>query len=66
MILRGPTGRHAWTLNLRHMPRYKGKSFSSSGNNPGRPLPMNDVGIRYDIQHRYFPESADRITLCKA
>lgn len=62
MLLRGPTGRHAWTLQLRHMPRNKNKSF----NNPGRPLPINDVGIRYDIQHRYFPESADRIVQCKA
>jgi hypothetical protein len=65
MVLRGPTGRHAWTLQLRHMP--KGKSVSSSGsNNPGRPLPINDVGIRWDIQHREFPESADRIVFCKA
>ncbi|XP_021945273.1 ral GTPase-activating protein subunit beta isoform X1 [Folsomia candida] len=65
MVLRVPTGRHAWTLQLRHLPRNKGKL---SGNNPtGRPLPMTVVGTRYDdIQHRYFPESADRIVFCKA
>ncbi|CAG7818479.1 unnamed protein product [Allacma fusca] len=66
-VLRGPTGKHSWSLQLRYMARNKGKSFGSSpGNNPGRPLPMNDVGIRHEIQQRYFPENADRISTCKA
>lgn len=66
MLLRGPTGRHAWTLQLRRLPIHKEKSFSTVVSNPGRPLPMTDLGTRCDIQHRYFPASIDGIALCKA
>ncbi len=59
-------GQNAWCFQLRHLPRYKGKSFSSSGNTLGRPLPMNDVGLRHEVTHRHFPEMADRITTCRA
>ncbi|CAL8111145.1 unnamed protein product [Orchesella dallaii] len=65
-IIRGPMGQNAWCFQLRHLPRYKGKSFSTSGNSLGRPLPMNDVGLRHDVTHRYFPEMADRIPNCRA
>ncbi|XP_042901218.1 ral GTPase-activating protein subunit beta isoform X2 [Parasteatoda tepidariorum] len=64
-LIRGPFGRYAWCVQLRHLP------YSKSGNkpysiNPGRPLPLNDVGTVYNIKQRYFPESVDKITTCQA
>lgn len=64
-LIRGPFGRSAWTMQLRHLPRHKssGKHYV---NNPGRPLPMNDLGTKHAVTHKYYPESVDRIPLCKA
>ncbi|KAB7494889.1 Ral GTPase-activating protein subunit beta [Armadillidium nasatum] len=64
-LIRGPFGRFAWTMQLRHLPRHK-SSAKQHVTNPGRPLPMNDVGVKCDIAHKYFPESVDRIPMCKA
>ncbi|KAJ9585303.1 hypothetical protein L9F63_002888 [Diploptera punctata] len=64
LLIRGPFGRHAWTMQLRHLPRHKsGTKYHAP--NPGRPVPMADVGIRHDVKHRYFPENVDRIPTCK-
>ncbi|XP_067010015.2 ral GTPase-activating protein subunit beta [Anabrus simplex] len=64
VLIRGPSGRHAWTMQLRHLPRHKsGTKYHAP--NPGRPVPMSDVGVRHDVRHRYFPESVDRIPQCK-
>lgn len=32
----------------------------------GRPTPNNDVGIRYNVKQRPFPEEVDKIPLVKA
>ncbi|XP_069947395.1 ral GTPase-activating protein subunit beta isoform X3 [Cherax quadricarinatus] len=64
-LIRGPFGRVAWTMQLRHLPRHK-SSAKLYTVNPGRPLPMNDVGIKHSVKPKYFPDSVDRIPLCKA
>ncbi|XP_033610459.1 ral GTPase-activating protein subunit beta isoform X8 [Cryptotermes secundus] len=64
VLIRGPFGRHAWTMQLRHLPRHKsGTKYHAP--NPGRPVPMADVGVSHDVKHRYFPENVDRIPQCK-
>jgi hypothetical protein len=64
VLIRGPSGRHAWTMQLRHLPRHKsGTKYHAP--NPGRPVPMADVGVSHDVKHRYFPENVDRIPQCK-
>ncbi|XP_013779037.2 ral GTPase-activating protein subunit beta-like isoform X1 [Limulus polyphemus] len=64
-LIRGPFGRHAWTLQLRHLPKHKpGNKFYAV--NPGRPLPMSDVGIHYNVRPRCFPDNLERIYPCKA
>jgi hypothetical protein len=64
VLIRGPFGRHAWTMQLRHLPRHKsGTKYHAP--NPGRPVPMADVGVHHDVKHRYFPENVDRIPQCK-
>ena len=51
-------------MQLRHLPRHKsGTKYHAP--NPGRPVPMADVGVRHDVKHRYFPENVDRIPQCK-
>ncbi|KAK7085953.1 hypothetical protein SK128_026618, partial [Halocaridina rubra] len=64
-LIRGPFGRVAWTMQLRHLPRHK-SSAKLYTVNPGRPLPMNDVGIKHIVKPKYFPDSVDRIPMCKA
>lgn len=32
----------------------------------GRPIPNNDVGIKYNVKQRPFPEEVDKIPLVKA
>ncbi|XP_076306424.1 ral GTPase-activating protein subunit beta isoform X2 [Tachypleus tridentatus] len=64
-LIRGPFGRHAWTLQLRHLPKHKpGNKFYAV--NPGRPLPMSDVGIHYNVRPKCFPDNLERIYPCKA
>ncbi|CAG0878641.1 unnamed protein product [Darwinula stevensoni] len=65
MLLRGPFGRLAWTMQLRPLPRHK-SGLKTHVFNPGRPLPISDLGVHFDYKPKYFPESADRIPLCKA
>lgn len=65
LLLRNPFGRHVWTSQLRHLPRNK-CGFHSLNNNPGRPLPMNDVDVKSDFEPQYFPDSVDRARPCLA
>ncbi|GIY75210.1 ral GTPase-activating protein subunit beta [Caerostris darwini] len=62
-LIRGPFGRHAWCVQLRHLPHHKSGS-KHYAINPGRPIPMNDVGTVHNIKQRYFPEAVDKIPLC--
>nr|CAD7403840.1 unnamed protein product [Timema poppensis] len=63
VLIRGPSGRHAWTMQLRHLPRHKsGTKYHAP--NPGRPVPMANVGVKHDVKHRYFPDNIDKIPHC--
>lgn len=64
-LVRGPFGRHGWCVQLRHLPHHKSGSKHYAVN-PGRPLPMNDVGTIYNVKQRYFPEAVDKILQCQA
>ncbi|XP_045551991.1 ral GTPase-activating protein subunit beta isoform X8 [Salmo salar] len=65
VLIRGMAGRHAWTMQLFHQPR--GARANQRVFVPeGRPAPNNDVGIRYTVKQRPFPEEVDKIPLVKA
>uniref|UniRef100_W5K047 Ral GTPase-activating protein subunit beta n=1 Tax=Astyanax mexicanus TaxID=7994 RepID=W5K047_ASTMX len=65
MLIRGTCGRHAWTMQLFHQPR--GARANQKVFVPeGRPTPKNDVGIRFNVKHRPFPEEVDKIPFVKA
>ncbi|XP_037958819.1 ral GTPase-activating protein subunit beta [Teleopsis dalmanni] len=65
MLIRGPFGRHAWTMQLRHLPRSKsGTKYHAV--NPGRPIPMNDMPQRIEFDQKFFPEGVDKVTPCVA
>uniref|UniRef100_A0AAR2KFX4 Ral GTPase-activating protein subunit beta n=1 Tax=Pygocentrus nattereri TaxID=42514 RepID=A0AAR2KFX4_PYGNA len=65
MLIRGMCGRHAWTMQLFHQPR--GARANQKVFVPeGRPTPKNDVGIRFNVKHRPFPEEVDKIPFVKA
>ena len=65
MLIRGPFGRHAWTMQLRHLPRHKsGTKYHAQS--PGRPVAMcQGPGVHHDVKQRYFPETIERIPHCK-
>ncbi|KAL4239114.1 hypothetical protein ACF0H5_003817 [Mactra antiquata] len=66
-LIRGPFGRHAWTMQLRHSPRMNKISSSKSLlSDPGRPLPMENIGTHHVVKHKYFPDSVDKIPLTLA
>lgn len=65
VLIRGPFGRHAWTMQLRHLPRSKsGTKYHAP--NPGRPVPMNDMPQRQEVEQKFFPEGVDRVPPCVA
>lgn len=65
MLIRGMCGRHAWTMELFHQPR--GARANQKVFVPeSRPTPKNDVGIRFNVKHRPFPEEVDKIPFVKA
>lgn len=65
VLIRGPFGRHAWTMQLRHLPRSKsGTKYHAA--NPGRPVPMNDTPVRQEVDQKFFPDGVDRVTACVA
>lgn len=65
MLIRGPFGRNAWTMQLRHLPRSKsGTKYHAP--NPGRPVPMNDMPMRHEIEQKFFPDGVERIPSCVA
>ncbi|CAL7934379.1 unnamed protein product [Xylocopa violacea] len=64
VLIRGPFGRNAWTMQLRHLPRHR-SSIRSVNTNPGRPLPLAEAAPRTDYKPRFFPDNVDRIPHCK-
>lgn len=52
-------------MQLRHLPRSKsGTKYHAPS--PGRPVPMNDMPQRNDIDQKFFPECVDRVIPCVA
>uniref|UniRef100_A0A672MUN5 Ral GTPase activating protein non-catalytic subunit beta n=1 Tax=Sinocyclocheilus grahami TaxID=75366 RepID=A0A672MUN5_SINGR len=66
MLIRGMSGRHAWTMQLFHQPRGARASQKQVFVPESRPDPKNDVGIRFNVKHRPFPEEVDKIPFVKA
>uniref|UniRef100_A0A674DCI8 Ral GTPase-activating protein subunit beta-like n=1 Tax=Salmo trutta TaxID=8032 RepID=A0A674DCI8_SALTR len=66
VLIRGMAGRHAWTMQLFHQPRGARANQRQVFVPEGRPAPNNDVGIRYTVKQRPFPEEVDKIPLVKA
>ncbi|BFZ12491.1 hypothetical protein BsWGS_15530 [Bradybaena similaris] len=65
-LIRGAFGRHAWTMQLRLSPRASKISSRAHLSDPGRPLPDDHVGQQYNVKHRHFPESVNKIAHTKA
>lgn len=65
-LIRGPFGRHAWVMQLRHSPRIKRGSSKSHLSDPDRPMPVENVGTHHSVKPRNFPESVDKVTATKA
>ncbi|XP_042614999.1 ral GTPase-activating protein subunit beta isoform X3 [Cyprinus carpio] len=66
MLIRGMSGRHAWTMQLFHQPRGARANQKQVFVPESRPAPKNDVGIRFNVKHRPFPEEVDKIPFVKA
>ncbi|XP_066558893.1 ral GTPase-activating protein subunit beta isoform X5 [Amia ocellicauda] len=65
VLIRGMSGRHAWTMQLYHQPR--GARANQKVFVPeSRPTPKNDVGVKFNVKHRPFPEEVDKIPFVKA
>lgn len=70
LLIRNGFGRHAWTLQLRHLPRHRSttkQSHSSSmTTSTGRPISMVEASCIPDVHQRYFPDCINRIEAYKA
>ncbi|CAH1959125.1 unnamed protein product [Acanthoscelides obtectus] len=64
VLIRGPFGRHAWTMQLRHLPRHR-SAAKHHGHNACRPVAMRDNPTRPSVKQKYFPDSVDRVMQCK-
>ncbi|XP_078508445.1 ral GTPase-activating protein subunit beta [Lissotriton helveticus] len=65
VLIRGMSGRHAWAMQLCHLPRETRKNQKMFAPEH-RPDPKNDVGVKYSVKHRPFPEDVDKIPFVKA
>lgn len=70
LLIRNGFGRHAWTLQLRHLPRHRSatkQSHSSSmAASTGRPISMVEASCIPDVHQNYFPDCINRIEAYKA
>ncbi|KAL1509023.1 hypothetical protein ABEB36_003829 [Hypothenemus hampei] len=64
LLIRGPFGRHAWTMQLRHLPRHKSgiKSYLPPA---CRPVAMQDIPMKPQMKQKYFPTNVDRVQHCQ-
>ncbi len=54
-------------MQLRHLPRSKsGTKYHAPNPNPGRPVPMNDMPQRHEVEQKFYPDGVDRVTPCVA
>ncbi|XP_072384831.1 ral GTPase-activating protein subunit beta isoform X2 [Diabrotica undecimpunctata] len=64
LLIRGPFGRHAWTMQLRHLPRHK-SGTNYHAHNACRPVVMQETPVRPVVKQKYFPDSVERVMQCK-
>ena len=66
VLVRCPSSKAAWTLQLRHLPRHKSSQMQRSPN-PRRPIEvMEEQGSKAETAPTFFPDSIDKIPLCQA
>ncbi|XP_063311815.1 ral GTPase-activating protein subunit beta isoform X3 [Pelobates fuscus] len=65
VLIRGMSGRHAWSMQLCHLPR-AARASQRMFIPESRPEPKSNVGIKYNVKHRPFPEEVDKIPFVKA
>ncbi|KAM8756150.1 ral GTPase-activating protein subunit beta isoform 2-T2 [Acanthopagrus schlegelii] len=66
MLIRGPSGRHSWTLQLHLQPR-EGRTHTQHFLIPGcRAAAQEDAGIQCSIKNPQFPENIERVPSVKA
>ncbi|XP_038075013.1 ral GTPase-activating protein subunit beta-like isoform X2 [Patiria miniata] len=65
-VIRGPTGRHVWTMKLRHWSKKEKADTTSRLMYPMRPQPDDNVGTHHEITSRHYPEAVDKILLTQA
>ncbi|XP_066186605.1 ral GTPase-activating protein subunit beta isoform X6 [Sylvia atricapilla] len=65
ILIRGTSGRFAWAQQLCLLPRGAKANQKTFVPEP-RPAPKNDVGLKYSVKHRPFPEEVDKIPFVKA
>lgn len=54
-------------MQLRHLPRSKsGTKYHAPNPNPGRPVPMNDMPQRQEVDQKFFPDGVDKVSPCLA
>ncbi|XP_013391687.1 ral GTPase-activating protein subunit beta isoform X2 [Lingula anatina] len=63
-LIRGPFGRHAWAMQLRHAPRSQKFTSRSLLSDPKYPQPVEQTCPHPTVTPRYFPESVDDIPGC--
>nr|XP_054758324.1 ral GTPase-activating protein subunit beta-like isoform X2 [Lytechinus pictus] len=66
VIIRGPTGRHVWTFQLRHSSRKDKDTAEARLIYPERPKANDNVGTHHEITSKYFPDSINKIPITKA
>ncbi|KAJ8369641.1 hypothetical protein SKAU_G00096690 [Synaphobranchus kaupii] len=65
VLIRGTSGRHAWTMQLHHQPR-AARASQKVFVPESRPAAQDDVGTHYSVKHMSFPEEAYNIPFVKA
>ncbi|XP_071349372.1 ral GTPase-activating protein subunit beta-like isoform X2 [Trachinotus anak] len=66
VLIRGPSGRHSWTLQLHLEPR-EGRTPTQETLIPEHSgVAQTDSGIKSGVKHQLFPENTDRLSSVKA
>ncbi|XP_051804715.1 ral GTPase-activating protein subunit beta-like [Acanthochromis polyacanthus] len=66
VLIRGPSGRHIWTLELHLQPRGGRAQTQQSPISEQSRGTQEDAGIRSPVKHQLFPENMDRVPPVRA
>jgi hypothetical protein len=61
LLFRGPFGRNAFAFELRHLPRSFKTTTKHFHQNTLRPIAMNEIQMRQEVEQKFFPDSVERI-----